>query len=188
MCQQSIECLLEGASADGPRSKSLTTRCRPDQRRRPHPSTGCESLVGIPHSSHTAPVRAGVWLAAGPSSAADFVGASEPATPAMFSADSGYRMKGDWQLPGGRGTTLGRFADHLALVGVAVPRASHRRGGLPKQAARSRRRPVPAAPQAHLRVPLLLSPATTQSLVALAEWNLLPAMVDWSPWPMWVPR
>src|SRR3954469_5641813 len=47
------ECRLSGACAEEPRPKSLTTRCSPDQRRRPHPSTGCGLLVRKPHSSST---------------------------------------------------------------------------------------------------------------------------------------
>src|SRR3954470_22616999 len=43
------ECRLSGACAEEPRPKSLTTRSSPDQRRRPHPSTGCEFLVRKPH-------------------------------------------------------------------------------------------------------------------------------------------
>src|SRR3954447_22315861 len=39
----SAECLLAGACSDGPRSKSLTTRCRLGQRRRSRPSTGTDS-------------------------------------------------------------------------------------------------------------------------------------------------
>src|SRR4051812_11399831 len=39
------ECRLSGACAEEPRPKSLTTRSSPDQRRRPHPSTGCGFLV-----------------------------------------------------------------------------------------------------------------------------------------------
>src|SRR3954449_13440749 len=40
----SAECLLAAACSEGPRWKSLTTRCRPGQRRRPQPSTGTDSL------------------------------------------------------------------------------------------------------------------------------------------------
>src|SRR4051794_21445922 len=43
------ECRLLGACAEEPRPKSLTTRSSPDQRRRPHPSTGCGFLVRKPH-------------------------------------------------------------------------------------------------------------------------------------------
>src|SRR3954463_15162092 len=43
------ECRLSGACAEEPRPKSLTTRSSPDQRRRPHPSTGCGFLVRKPH-------------------------------------------------------------------------------------------------------------------------------------------
>src|SRR3954454_5128247 len=39
----SAERLLAGACSDGPRSKSLTTRCRLGQRRRSRPSTGTDS-------------------------------------------------------------------------------------------------------------------------------------------------
>ena len=39
----SAECLLAGACSEGPRWKSLTTRCRPGQRRRSQPSTGTDS-------------------------------------------------------------------------------------------------------------------------------------------------
>src|SRR3954466_12072489 len=42
------ECRLSGACAEEPRPKSLTTRSSPDQRRRPHPSTGCGFLVRKP--------------------------------------------------------------------------------------------------------------------------------------------
>src|SRR4051812_617877 len=42
------ECRPPGASAEEPRPKSLTTRSSPDQRRRPHPSTGCGLLVRKP--------------------------------------------------------------------------------------------------------------------------------------------
>src|SRR4051794_25834362 len=42
------ECRLSGACAEEPRPKSLTTRSSPDQRRRPHPSTGCGLLVRKP--------------------------------------------------------------------------------------------------------------------------------------------
>src|SRR4051794_11239858 len=38
----SAECLLPGACPEGPRWKSLTTRCRPGQRRRSQPSTGTD--------------------------------------------------------------------------------------------------------------------------------------------------
>ncbi len=47
----SAECLLAGACSEGPRWKSLTTRCRPGQRRLPQPSTGRGFLVRKPHSS-----------------------------------------------------------------------------------------------------------------------------------------
>src|SRR3954453_3884404 len=43
------ECRLSGACAEEPRPTSLTTRSSPDQRRRPHPSTGCGLLVRKPH-------------------------------------------------------------------------------------------------------------------------------------------
>src|SRR3954462_13066472 len=46
--QRSAECPLPGACAEGPRRKSLTTRRSPDQRRPPHPSTGCGLLVRKP--------------------------------------------------------------------------------------------------------------------------------------------
>jgi hypothetical protein len=39
----SAECLLAGACSEGPRWQSLTTRCRPGQRRRSQPSTGTNS-------------------------------------------------------------------------------------------------------------------------------------------------
>ncbi len=39
----SAECLLAGACSEGPRWKSLTTRCRPGQRRRSQPSKGTDS-------------------------------------------------------------------------------------------------------------------------------------------------
>src|SRR4051812_49276068 len=39
----SAECLLAGACCEGPRWKSLITRCRPGQRRRSQPSTGTDS-------------------------------------------------------------------------------------------------------------------------------------------------
>src|SRR3954463_11949020 len=42
------ECRLSGACAEEPRPTSLTTRSSPDQRRRPHPSTGCGLLVRKP--------------------------------------------------------------------------------------------------------------------------------------------
>src|SRR3954447_3240831 len=42
------ECRLSGACAEEPRPKSLTTRSSPDQRRRPHRSTGCGLLVRKP--------------------------------------------------------------------------------------------------------------------------------------------
>src|SRR5947209_16841290 len=45
----SVECRLAGACAEEPRPKSLTVRCGPDQRRRPHRSTGCGLLVRKPH-------------------------------------------------------------------------------------------------------------------------------------------
>src|SRR3954454_13156970 len=49
MSRRSVECRLAGACSEEPRSKSLTTRWRPGQRRRPHPSTGCGFLVRKPH-------------------------------------------------------------------------------------------------------------------------------------------
>src|SRR3954471_21641700 len=48
----SVECRLAGACAEEPRSKSLTTRCRPGQRRRPHPRTDCGCLVRKPQWVH----------------------------------------------------------------------------------------------------------------------------------------
>jgi hypothetical protein len=48
MSQRSTECRLAGACPEEPLSKSLTTRCRPGQRRRLHPSTACGFLVRKP--------------------------------------------------------------------------------------------------------------------------------------------
>src|SRR4051794_5611270 len=48
MSQRSVECRLAGACSEELRSKSLTTRCRPGQRRRQHPSTGRGFLVRKP--------------------------------------------------------------------------------------------------------------------------------------------
>src|SRR4051812_35609064 len=48
MSRRSVECRLAGACSEEPRSKPLTTRWRPGQRRRSHPSTGCGFLVRKP--------------------------------------------------------------------------------------------------------------------------------------------
>src|SRR3954453_2076405 len=57
--QRSAECPLPGACAEGPRRKSLTTRRSPDQRRPPHPSTGCGLLVRKPHWVEATPTEPG---------------------------------------------------------------------------------------------------------------------------------
>jgi hypothetical protein len=63
LSQRSVGCRLPGACAEGPRPKSLTTRRSPDQRHRPHPSTGFGFLVRKPRWS--------VWRHDGPDSAPD---------------------------------------------------------------------------------------------------------------------
>jgi hypothetical protein len=61
----SVECLLGGACSEGPRWKSLTTRCRPGQRRRSQPSTGTDSwrenLTLLPVDAHRLPLPFGPW-------------------------------------------------------------------------------------------------------------------------------